>query len=235
MPTHRLPEGLRVYAVADIHGRHDLLRQMLGLIEADRRDAPSDVRVIFLGDYIDRGPESAQVIDTLLAGEREEGWICLSGNHEALLIAALEGRSSWRRWLFNGGVEALASYRMNVGELGRLGDRMGEAVREAIPPAHIAFMGGLRTHVRFGDYFFCHAGVRPGVALEAQSPEDLIWIRDPFLGSAENHGACIVHGHTPRAEVERLPNRINLDTGAYYSGRLSCAVIEGESVRLLQT
>lgn len=231
-----LPDGLRAYAVGDIHGRLDLLSRLLALIDADIEN-PDNARIIFLGDYIDRGTESQQVIEMMLRYQRERGAVCLRGNHEAMLLGALEGQMDWDFWLSNGGTETLFSYGINSRALAGADrdERLSEAVMQAMPVEHLAFFSNLPFSTALGDYFFCHAGVRPGTALGEQSPQDLMWIREPFLHSTEDYGKRIVHGHTPVMEVDIRPNRINVDTGGYLTNRLSCVVLEGTSVRVLHT
>lgn len=235
-PPYRIPDGLRVYAVGDIHGRLDLMEQLLAEVERDSRGHP-DARLVFLGDYVDRGPDSRAVIERLAALKAGRGAICLTGNHEAMMCAALDGRDPPDMWLANGGVAALASYGVEAAAFAGAGasEDLRQAVLAAIPPAHLAFLEGLELSATFGGYFFCHAGVRPGVALERQSAEDLVWIRRAFLSSTADFGKRVVHGHTPVAEVEILPNRIGVDTGAYATGRLSCVALEGADVRVLHT
>lgn len=237
----RIPDGQRVYAIGDVHGRHDLLRDLLGRIEQDIASAVGDgaasSRIILLGDYIDRGTESRDVIETIRLGCETRGWVCLKGNHEAMLLAALDGQIDWEMWLSNGGVETAFSYGVATRDFTSTGrmDELGPALIAAIPEAHLTLLRSLPTHVELGDYFFCHAGIRPGVPVDAQMPEDLMWIRDLFLDSRADHGKRIVHGHTPRMEPEILPNRINVDTGAYLTNRLSCVVLEADEVRVIHT
>lgn len=232
----RMAEGLRVYAVGDIHGRDDLLEKLLASIAADRADGQA-TRMVYLGDYIDRGTASRAVIERLYQASSGGEADCLMGNHEAMLLGALDGQADWDLWLTNGGVETMFSYGLDVRDLVRAGDfdTLRERTLQAIPSEHIAFLRGLSLKCEIGDYFFCHAGVRPGVALDRQQQQDLIWIRQDFTGSSAYHGKRIVHGHTPVMEPEILPNRINIDTGAYLTNRLSCVVLEGEEVRVLHT
>ncbi|MCB4770224.1 serine/threonine protein phosphatase [Ancylobacter sp. Lp-2] len=229
---YRIPDGLRVYAFGDIHGRLDLLERLLETVERDAQ-GHEGVRLVFLGDYVDRGPDSRAVIERVLRLQQERGAICLTGNHEAMMRAALDGSGPLDRWLGNGGVAALASYGVAAEDVG--GKALRRAAREAIPPEHAAFLAGLGFSAEFGDYFFCHAGVRPGVALERQTAHDLIWIRRVFLDSTADFGKRVVHGHTPVEEVDIRANRINVDTGAWKTGRLSCVVLEGAEVRVLQS
>jgi len=234
-----LATGLRIYAIGDIHGRLDLLQQIAELIAADLAAAPAERSVeIFLGDYIDRGPQSCGVIDWLLdAPLLTHERICLMGNHEDMLLAALKGPEGVANWLYNGGDAALASYGMNVRPFAGRRDapRLAGDIRSVIPDRHWSFFGGLRRMADFDPYLFVHAGIRPGCAIEEQDPQDLIWIRAPFLNSSADFGRIVVHGHTPAEAPELLPNRINIDTGAYFSGCLTALALEGDSCRLLQT
>ncbi|SED01838.1 serine/threonine protein phosphatase 1 [Rhizobiales bacterium GAS188] len=235
----RLPPGERVYAVGDIHGRADLLAEMQEIIAADaaRRPSPS-VTVVFLGDYIDRGPASRQVIDMLIGfAEARPHSIFLMGNHEEAMLRFLADPLDGHQWRGFGGLETLISYGVEIGEM-RFGRGFGEArnaLLAAMPEPHRDFFLSLKFCDRIGDYFFCHAGVRPGVALEAQDPHDLIWIREEFLYWGQDFGMTIVHGHTPVAQPELRANRVNVDTGAYATGRLTCAVIEGSEIGFLST
>ena len=232
----RVPDGLRVYAIGDVHGRMDLLRPLLDQMAEDSMDA-TRTQVIFLGDYIDRGGDSRAVLDTLIAGKQSQAWVCLKGNHEAMLLSAIDGAQEWEFWLANGGLETLFSYGVSARELVSSGrsNELHDAVLAAVPPDHIEFLRNLDITLTLGDYFFCHAGVRPGVALDRQVQGDLLWIREAFTHSNANHGKRIVHGHTPVMEAEILSNRINIDTGAYLTNRLSCVVLEGDEVRILHT
>lgn len=231
----RIPDGLRVYAIGDVHGRHDLLASLLDKIASD--SAGSNAQIVFLGDYIDRGADSRAVLDTLIDGIETKGWVCLKGNHEAMLLGVIDRTSEWDVWLSNGGVETLFSYGVSTRDFAGEARREGlhDALASAIPSSHIAFMRQLGMSLEIGDYFFCHAGIRPGVPLDRQSPDDMMWIRDLFLDSKADHGKRIVHGHTPVMEPEILPNRINVDTGAYLTNRLSCVVLEGDQVRVIRS
>ncbi|MDQ0509372.1 metallophosphoesterase family protein [Ancylobacter amanitiformis] len=233
---YRIPDGVRVYAVGDIHGRYDLMCALLDKIEHDRRDAVSS-QIVFLGDYIDRGPDSRRVIEALITGADRDGWICLKGNHEAMWLGALDRSQPWDGWLANGGVETLFSYGISARGFSMAGreDGLREAVLASVPGEHIAFIRQRPTSHAVGGYFFCHAGIRPGVPLSQQAPDDLMWIRDLFVDSRLDHGGRIVHGHTPAIEPEVLANRINVDTGAYLTGRLTCVALEGDRVRIIHT
>jgi serine/threonine protein phosphatase 1 len=234
----RVPEGTRVYAIGDVHGRADLLREMHQLIHEDAyaRQAPRNV-VVYLGDYVDRGPASAEVIDILL-DEKLPGFesVHLAGNHEDTLIRFLSDLSVAGLWLEYGGAPTLYSYGvkppgMNEADLLRA---QGE-LRDNLPERHLRFLQGLKlTHCE-GDWFFVHAGVKPGVPLEAQLPQDALWIRGEFLGCNDDFGKIIVHGHTVTETPEVRRNRIGIDTGAFMSGCLTSIVLEGERWSFLQT
>jgi len=228
-----LPKGVRgqrAYVVGDVHGRLDLLDELLARIHADLDQRPSrKTMLVFVGDLIDRGPNSAQVVERLRT-YRHPGvrTAFILGNHEEVLLRILAGEAEliddWRRF---GGAQCLESYGVDVGELiGRDDDAQLEIVREAIPKAHAEFLGSFVDTCRFGDYLFVHAGIRPGVELEQQLQSDLRWIRQLFLHDRRDHGFVVVHGHTISSEVEERPNRIGIDTGAYHSGVLTALAIE---------
>jgi serine/threonine protein phosphatase 1 len=238
------PEGVRLYAIADIHGRLDLLDAMLNLISRDyagRPDVP--ITLIFLGDYIDRGPDSKGVVDRLTEEFLEPYTpVFLKGNHEGLLLSFIRDPYPSLNWLRNGGDAALLSYGVDA-EIVReaiWGGPEGLALaaqrlREAIPESHLQFYENLKLSCRFGDYFFAHAGVRPDTPLESQSEEDLIWIRHEFLDSRKDFGAVVVHGHTPTRDPQERPNRIGLDTYAVRTGKLTAAGFEGQQRWFLST
>jgi len=225
-----IPDGLRVYAIGDIHGRLDLFERLLIRIEEDTRQRGiAENLVILLGDLIDRGPDSAGVVHRAMVPLEWGRIVTLKGNHEAAMLDALEGNSKMLRiWLRNGGREAVTSWGLDLGSETDIDtDEVRAAVRTVIPPPQIAWLHRLAISLHIGDYFFVHAGVRPGVALDKLETRDALWIRDEFLTSDRSHGAIIVHGHTPRDEVEERPNRIGIDTGAYFSGRLTALALEG--------
>ncbi len=236
----RVPEGDRVYAIGDIHGRLDLLRNLHERIAADAAEAPDRSKtIIYLGDYIDRGLDSRGVIDCLISAPLEGVTpVYLLGNHEDTMLRFLDDLGAGAGWLQFGGDATLYSYGVSLSGPPSDLRTMTEAqldLREMMPEAHLAFLRGLATHHRIGDYFFVHAGVRPGVSLDSQALEDLIWIRDEFLKSTADHGAVIVHGHSISLEAEDLPNRINIDTGAYATNVLTCLVLDDAEHWLLQT
>lgn len=231
-----VPPQTRVYAVGDIHGRVDLLNSLLTRIDADLATSPIEHPIhVFLGDYIDRGPASRAVIDRLIDRKLTHETICLKGNHEALLLDFLENPDAfvnWRRW---GGSETLMSYRLAPAGLIGTEQRkqLADALRQALPQRHRDFFSGLLAKYVCGDYFFVHAGVRPGISLTAQKEDDLLWIREDFLFATDDFGKIIVHGHEPVRTPDIRPNRIGIDTGAYITGNLTCLVIEGEKLWFL--
>lgn len=231
-----VPEGMRVYAVGDIHGRADLLETMAGLIARDLALRPGpEATTIFLGDYVDRGPQSSQVIDQLVRGDFPTSIVTLRGNHEEILTKFLSGEVDMAYHDQLGGSATLASYGVDSVDYAWAGTADRALMLEAIPPEHRDFLDSLGLAETVGDYFFCHAGARPGVALDRQSAQDLMWIRDEFLRSTYDFGKVIVHGHTPvRAPLIR-PNGIDIDTHAFASGILTALVLEGPDRRFLHT
>jgi len=233
--TPAAPPDLRLYAIGDIHGRADLLDLMARAIAEDLARAPIEALTIFLGDYVDRGPASAAVLERLQAADFPTKFVALKGNHEHFMLEALEDASHYDSWRKYGGLETLVSYGVDVAEVmrGKGFEKARAELAARTPASHRDFLADLPTSFSCGDYFFCHAGIRPGVPLHAQSDQDLLWIREDFLRSTKPAEKVVVHGHTPVADAELLPHRINLDTGAYISGKLSCLVLEGQQQRLL--
>jgi serine/threonine protein phosphatase 1 len=231
--------GYRAYVVGDIHGRVDLLEHLLAKIHADLQHRPArKALLVFVGDLIDRGPSSAQVIERL-RNYRREGVrpVFLLGNHEEVLLRILGGDASVvDSWLQFGGLQCLQSYGVSFARLrGRPAEEVVEIVRRAVPQEHVEFLETFIDSCRFGDYLFVHAGIRPGVEVDQQSQSDLRWIREPFLFDDSDHGFVVVHGHTIRDEVEERPNRIGIDTGVYRSGVLTALAIEGTDRWLIDT
>jgi serine/threonine protein phosphatase 1 len=234
----RLPEGMRVYAVGDIHGRADLLARMRGLISADlARTNPEVALVVLLGDYVDRGPNSKAVLESLATEPFPVPMVPLFGNHEAMLLDFLDRPEAGEAWRRFGGIETVHSYGVEVADL-RSGQNLpgvAQQLKAAIPEHHLTFLRDAKLSHAVGHYFFCHAGVRPGVPLDQQRDEDLLWIRDDFMGSDEPFGAIVVHGHTPAEQPSVRPNAIGIDTGAYITGRLTCLAIAPTGTSFLST
>ena len=232
----RGPEGIVVYAIGDVHGRLDLLTRMHEEIAADRnRREANDWRIIHLGDYVDRGPDSKGVIDFLMrASEADSRVISLAGNHDIGFLEFLADAAPDGLFAHNGGAETARSYGVEIDFARRHGfDASHSALVGAVPQSHADFLRSLKLWIAMGDFFFCHAGIRPGVALDAQAPFDLIWIRDEFHRYPKLHPKIVVHGHTPTPEPEVLANRVNIDTGAYFTGRLTALVIDGAEKQML--
>lgn len=233
----------RIYAVGDIHGHLDLLMAMIDAIRADIEQYPDvPCSVIFLGDYIDRGPNAREVLDLLSTGltfGRCE-IVFLRGNHEQWLADFVEGAPVLNEWGPKGGLQTLQSYGLSPALIlkGRFDKCLESEIREqfgaALPAAHRRFILNLKTFHSTDQYFFAHAGVDPDYDLQHQRIEDLIWIRHKFLRSRKLFGKVVVHGHTPTKAVESLPNRINVDTGVDMFGRLSCAILEADRRYCLQ-
>ncbi|URW74456.1 metallophosphoesterase [Sphingomonas donggukensis] len=221
----RVPEGVLVHAIGDVHGRLDLLSELLGRIADDvaLRD-PSEHRIVLLGDLIDRGPDSAGVVELCATYDwRESRPDFVIGNHEELMLNVLDGDPSGIRfWIDNGGDATLRSYGLPPDIIDQgTAEQIMAALSARVPAHHIRFLHALCDYLTIGDYWFVHAGIRPGLPLARQKPKDLRWIRGAFLDHAEPHGGIVVHGHTISPEVDAQPNRIGIDTGAYETGRLT--------------
>ena len=225
-----LPSGRRVYAIGDIHGCDAQLANLHALIAEDLAERPVDTAVLLhIGDYVDRGANTAGVLSRLSRGPQIDGMrvVNLLGNHDDTMLNALSGdRAAATDWLFAGGRAALESYGLDP-------DGPRESWGETVPGAHLAFLRSLTIQHREGGYLFVHAGVRPGVPLEEQTREDMLRIRQPFLYTERDLGAVVVHGHTPVKEPVVRHNRIAIDTGAVFGGLLTCLVLEGETLGFL--
>jgi serine/threonine protein phosphatase 1 len=237
-----IPAGQAVYAIGDVHGRLDLLDDLLVRIRRDADRHPLDrVRsLVFLGDYIDRGAESREVIERLLADPLPGfATVRLMGNHEEAMLAFLDGESDGLDWLSFGGLETLMSYGVPLRSLPRTEEAvraLRAALAEAVPARHVAFIRACVLHHSVGDYLFVHAGVRPGISLERQTPTDMIWIRDDFLRARiPLPGRVVVHGHTICDLPQNRSHRIDIDTGAFVSGRLTGLALRGSERRFLST
>ena len=231
------PAGVRLYAVGDIHGHDSLLVEMLALIEQDIASARSAQNVvIFLGDLIDRGPDSAVVVERLSTLSGPFKLVFLTGNHEEVLVRILDGDDQLiGDWLRFGGLECAQSYGLEARQLRALaGPQAVSALRKAIPAAHQEFLRSFADSFSAGDYLFVHAGIRPNVPLDRQTIADLRWIRSPFLECHHRHPKLVVHGHSIAKDIEFRPGRIGVDTGAYRTGLLSAIVLEGVDQRVLQ-
>jgi serine/threonine protein phosphatase 1 len=229
----RLPDGLRVYAIGDIHGCADLLEGLLLQIDVDCTRSPSSRPiVVFLGDYIDRGPASKEVLDLLLGCERTKETVFLKGNHETFVHRFLSQPAILDEWRLYGGLETLVSYGLKPSINPDIPEQteLAEELARAIPKTHLKFLESLDLSFSCGDFLFVHAGIRPGVPIRKQKEEDLLWIREEFLLCEDRFEKFIVHGHTPVPTPDIRSNRINIDTGAFATGRLTCIVIEGNSV-----
>jgi serine/threonine protein phosphatase 1 len=233
-----IPPGRRIYAVGDIHGRLDLLDRLLAMIDGDdaARGGPAS-ELIFLGDLVDRGPDSRGVVERLMDLGDERPARFLMGNHEEVFLRALEGDIKALRFLIRiGGRETLLSYGISEEDYRTLdfGGLM-EAFQAAVPASHIAFLAGFEHWIEAGDYLFVHAGLRPGVLLEEQKTADLRWIRDDFLKHRASFGKMVVHGHSITDEIDERGNRIGIDTGAFASGKLTAIALEGDERWYLST
>jgi serine/threonine protein phosphatase 1 len=232
----RVPDGCCVYAIGDIHGRSDLLEKLLDRIWGD---APQSANtLIFLGDYVDRGPSAKSVMECLVQLERP-GWdiVRLRGNHEEILLEYLKNPEVYQAWRSFGGAETLLSYGVRPPMFSDAEElrRVHAEFMAALPRAHLALLNGLSFSHSIGDYFFVHAGVRPGVALDRQMPEDTLWIRDEFLSCDASFGKVVVHGHSPSEKPILRPNRIGIDTGAYATGTLTAVKFVSDRCTFLST
>lgn len=234
VPIPSVPVGSVIYAIGDVHGRADLLEQAFEKIEKDRSLRSFDTCYeVYLGDYVDRGPASKGALDLLIARTKNPGVVALRGNHEDVMLGTLEHPDALEKWRSVGGAETMMSYGLS-GDLGK--SRVSELELfanwlDVVPESHRTFLAGLNHSISIGDYFFAHAGVRPGISLEQQKPRDLMWIREEFLKSNKWHGKYIVHGHTPTERPDLRLNRMGIDTGAYITGKLTCLkLFESEKV-----
>jgi serine/threonine protein phosphatase 1 len=239
---YAMPEGIRAYAIGDIHGRLDLLEQMMTHIERDVavNTTQNVIKIVFLGDYIDRGPQSCAVIERLIQiRQHSPHVICLMGNHEEILLNIIHGRSDDKMidsWLGYGGRETLASYGISSRVLYSDNiDDITQAARTSIPKAHADFLASLDFNIGYGDYFFVHAGIHPARPLTEQRTQDFLWIREPFLGYTEPLEKMIIHGHSISRAVEERVHRIGIDTGAYATGKLTAIILENNTRRFIET
>ena len=233
-----IPDNQRIYCIGDIHGRADLLQQLHEQILSDASGYSGQKTIVYLGDYIDRGEQSQQVIDILLGDPLPDFEpVYLQGNHEHAMLSFIEYPEASAAWLSFGGREAINSYGIPLAHIpgGREVPELARRLDNILPDAHRDFLQSCSDSWHCGSYYFVHAGILPGIALDKQILEDQLWIRDEFLESKRDHGAIIVHGHSITPQPQLLPNRIGIDTGAFSSGVLTCLILEANEQRLLQT
>ncbi|WP_421726626.1 metallophosphoesterase family protein [Bauldia sp.] len=234
-----IPDGLRIYAIGDIHGCDAMLAEAHERIARDLAGRPvADHRIFHLGDYVDRGPDSAGVLARLSALQASDSrFTCLRGNHDTWLLEFLsDPQHVGPSWLTYGGVETLASYGIDAARpdfTGRGLSSLSARLAAVFPPEHRRFLEACALTAQVGDYFFCHAGIRPGVPLAEQIEDDIIWIREPFLSDRRDHGVIVIHGHTPAPQPEIKPNRINIDSGAVFGGPMTVLALEGRQHHFL--
>lgn len=235
--------GDRFYAIGDVHGRFDLLTHLLQLIERDVSSrVPKEARLVMLGDYVDRGPQSRDVCELLFTLASEGRATCLRGNHEQVMLDVLDGNeSALRFWLEYGGEATLRSWDIPEKIIDEAwyavagAARLISLFRERVNPQLVEWLRGLPAYYMHGDYLFVHAGIRPRMTLEDQTEQDMLWIRQPFLQSRARHPWKVIHGHSESDEVQNMPNRIGIDTGAYRTGVLTALGLEGENCWTVQT
>lgn len=231
-------DDMRLYIIGDIHGRSDLLDRIVDEINRDiERFDCRECLTITLGDYVDRGPDSRGVLDRLSRNPFPTRYIALKGNHEVMFESFLQDSSVADYWRHFGGLDTVHSYGVPISDLmlGKGFEEAARALNAAVPEAHRAFLSSLKSCISIDVYFLCHAGIRPSVPLDRQNVKDLFWIRDEFLNSKQDFGKMVIHGHTPNEWPEVKRNRVNIDTGAFATGRLTCLVIDGDRGHFLFT
>jgi serine/threonine protein phosphatase 1 len=234
--TARVAEGVRVYAIGDIHGRADLLAEMFARIDASLVDFSAEKAIhVFLGDYVDRGPQSREVLDLLIARRRQYPAVCLKGNHEGYLVEFLKNPAVLDEWRRYGGLDTLLSYGFapSLKPDAAESNALSSGLNRDLPESHRLFLNSLALSFTCGDFFFVHAGVRPGIPIARQAQEDLLSIRDDFLLHEGAYEKVVVHGHTPVVRPDIRANRINIDTGAYATGRLTCLILESDRMSFI--
>lgn len=234
-PRYAVPPGVRVYAIGDVHGCLDQLNRVLEAIDQDVGSYQGKSQLVLLGDLVDRGPQSAEVIERILGGGLPtDTSAVIMGNHEQAMLECYQGGvATYGSWLQFGGVQTLESYGLSRQEIFAPSFDLAAGMRRSIPPMHMQFLASFEDYVRVGDYLFVHAGIRPGVPLEKQSARDLRWIRREFLDDTGEHGFMVVHGHSIVPKIQFHKNRIALDTGCYLSGQLSALALEADTVKVL--
>lgn len=231
-----VPDGERVYAVGDIHGRIDLFDHLIRRIdEDDARRGRAHTRIVLLGDLVDRGADSAAVVARAREWAQRRDVTIIQGNHEEMLLASRRDQDALRGFLKFGGLETILSYGVDPRAVASADiDTLQRLLNEAVPPEDIAFMESFRKMVQVGDYLFVHAGIRPDTPLEHQLGQDCRWIREPFLSHRGDFGVCVIHGHTITRAPEICANRIGIDTGAFCHGTLTAIGLEGTDRWFLQ-
>ncbi len=234
--TAKTPPDCRIYAIGDIHGCIKELESLFALIRSDLLARPAAAhRIITVGDYCDRGPDSRRVVDFLLRMRKEHDLVCLRGNHDQRLLEFLDSPEEVGDFFLTyGGIETMRSYGVEAERYADL-RQLSRDFRRALPRNHVAFFNSLKLMQVENEYLFVHAGIRPDVPLEKQSAHDMMWIRNAFLDHRRAHEKLVVHGHTITDAVDFQPNRINIDTGAFMSERLSCVVLEGTRYDLIDS
>ena len=235
-PPAAIPSGQRVYAVGDIHGRHDLFEALVAAIDADdAAAAPAETTVVLLGDLVDRGADSAGVIALARSWQQRRRVRILAGNHEEMFLRSFHSLEMFRHFLRHGGRETVLSYGVDRAAFARADlEEAQQMMCGAVPAQDIAFLEGFEDMIAVGDYLFVHAGIDPRVPIEEQTVHDLRWIREPFLSHEEWHGQVVVHGHTISESPEDCGNRIGIDTGAFMTGRLTALALEGTGRRYIE-
>jgi len=233
----RVPEGQRLYVMGDIHGRFDLFEALIRAVEEDSETGQqSEITIILLGDLVDRGPESADVIKLARLWNEYRNLRFLAGNHEEMFLEAFQDKEVLRHFLKHGGRETILSYGVTRDEFNTASlEELQQMMLRKIPLGDRQFLADFEDIFAIGDYLFVHAGINPKLPLEDQKPRELRWIRDPFLKHKEKHSHIVVHGHTITEEIDERKNRIGIDTGAYRYGRLTVLVLEGEKRRYIQS
>lgn len=237
VPKPALPAGERAYVVGDIHGRLDLFAPLVEAIEADDAASPTqgNTTVILLGDLIDRGPHSAQVVDLARRWQQSRKVRILAGNHEEMFLESFNDRSVLRQFVRHGGRETILSYGIDEDVYNQTSlDELQELMQQVVPAADREFLASFEEYIELGDYLFVHAGIAPEIPLSDQQRHDMIWIRESFLRYPHAHSHVVVHGHTIFDDVDEQHNRIGIDTGAFKSGKLTALVLEGTERRVIQ-